>query len=718
MRLAAVVASAALACAAGPATASALPQGMPYEGTAWSWAHPTPQGTDLGSVDFRGDYGVAASAGRPLVSVDGGLSWARSPLPPGMTAVSLVGARTILGFGPDCSLLRSEDGRTVRRLTAPASDDRCASRYSFPTASVGYVERGGVLLRTEDGGATFEARTAVPNATDLLFTGADTGFAMAGGTISRTADGGRSWTPVASTSAMLTDIAFADAARGVAVGDSGTVLRTGDGGVTWSRAPAAGLSRTGSLRAVRCLDAGRCLAVGRQDEAHSEPGTVFRLDGAGDTAVPVTGSEGTLGVAYAGPGRAVAVGDSGLTLVSDDLGASFRETSGNARTAYNRLWRGSGDTVFATGNGVGRSDDGGRTWQRLPLEVPGEQTVSAASFAGPREAYVSVAAIDIDARSFALWGTRDGGASWTLRRRARSGRPEQLLALGRERVVAMPRGRGLLLSRDGGRRFTRVRDRTVRGLQGVAVSRRGRLGAVAGRRTLALTRDGSSWRRVALPRGTLVANVELVSRRHIVLTTESGRLLGTRDGGRSWRALTGQGDFAPVGVSFLDARHGLMLGAAAAYGEPDSIEAEFTLVLRTDDGGRSWRPQFEDRRSHTSGLLIGARSAVVTREYDDLLWSGTGGDPAVRRSIRVAARRAGRSVRVTGRLSRPRPGERVLVSRVKGDRRAGRLVRVARNGRFAVRVPARDTAYVVAQAVGDQNVAGAGSRAVRVKGRR
>ena len=58
---------------------------------------------------------------------------------------------------------------------------------------------------------------------------------------------------------MLAGVAFADASRGLIVGQAGTVLVTTDGGVTWRREP---LATTRDLTAVRCQDADTAIITG------------------------------------------------------------------------------------------------------------------------------------------------------------------------------------------------------------------------------------------------------------------------------------------------------------------------------------------------------------------------------------------------------------------------------------------------------------------------
>jgi hypothetical protein len=151
-------------------------------------------------------------------------------------------------------------------------------------------------------------------------------------------------------------------------------------------------------------------------------------------------------------------------------------------------------------------------------------------------------------------------------------------------------------------------------------------------------------------------------------------------------------------------------------------------VLRTVDGGVTWRPQLVSGSRDINGL-------VATGESIDLLLSGgdqffsttTGGDLGARSSLALTPRRKRlpkpRSVVVRGRLSPADGGEQVIVSSTEADprRRHGAVdwrfksVRVRSNGTFSSTWRIRRTSVFVAQWTGDGKHRGAGSKVVKVR---
>ena len=138
------------------------------------------------------------------------------------------------------------------RIESPPAEARCASFAQLrlsPSAPGWLVGEGGLVRRSDDGGATWRAPPG-----DLPPAAAEFDFAalavrgpkcwIAGSPGSRvfhTADAGRTWTAFATGSPLpLRAITFVDDQHGWAVGELGTVLATGDGGQTWRTQRAGG----------------------------------------------------------------------------------------------------------------------------------------------------------------------------------------------------------------------------------------------------------------------------------------------------------------------------------------------------------------------------------------------------------------------------------------------------------------------------------------------
>ena len=188
--------------------------------------------------------------------------------------------------------------------------------------AVGHDE---TILRTRDGGATWDLMHAAPDAErpllDVWFRDAENGFAIgAYGAFLVTTDGGTSWTEraISDDDFHLNQIAAAADGSLYIAAEAGHIYRSDDRGEAWLALPAP---YDGSFFGVLPLSDGAVLAYGLR-------GQLFRSEdrGASWTAV-ASSTEATLmaGVEHSG-GKVVLAGLAGAVLHSDDLGKSFRST--------------------------------------------------------------------------------------------------------------------------------------------------------------------------------------------------------------------------------------------------------------------------------------------------------------------------------------------------------------------------------------------------------
>ena len=708
--------------------------------SGWSWGSPRPQGHDLVALEFA-DAGRGYAAGRfgtLLRTDDAGATWAGIPTGRQIdfTHLDVVGADSFVAGG-GCTLRRSDDGgKTLRRLPFAATEANCPAplrALSFASAQAGVLAlQDGTILRTEDGGQTFSRRASLPAAStpdDLAFATGDAGLAVAGAgrnsEIFRTLDGGTTWTSVAITPGRVRDLYLAPGGTAYAVGEGPSpVHRSTDGGATWEPAELEGLEAVPTITRISCRDATTCLLT-------TGDSFLVRTGDGGDTATAVPAKEpGLRAVGWASTQRALAVGDRGATVVSTDAGATFARLDGELPGRYTAIRPGPGDLAFAVGHhgALARSTDGGLTW--APGTVSTSQSVIDASFATATSGF----ALDSGGT---LFRTDNAGASWRILASG-SNASRAVQTLSAKTVVLA--GRGLRRSANGGEAFDPV------GPRGAAVERLDRAGSVLvayGRRVLLMSGDGGRrWRKVKRPsKRRTVSAVDFVTARVGFLLDDTGRVFVTRDRGKRWSELFGAGSSNVDGLAFADSKRGWLVldGYRGDRGG---------WLLRTDDGGKTFRPQLVSN-SQLIGRSLGTPTLLATGPAkgiavslgfettdDDYSGSSTtmsgpqsffstakGGDAGrrPRLTLRGPAERPkrGARVRITGRMSPARGGETLLVSiRVaKSSSWRSTTARVDSGGRFSITRRADRDLRVVAQWQGDDTRAGAASRVLRVRTR-
>jgi CubicO group peptidase (beta-lactamase class C family) len=264
---------------------------------------------------------------------------------------------------------------------------------------------GGTVLRTLDGGRTWEPRV-VPDAGDLDFRDVEaiddrTAYLLSIGEgdrsrIAATNDGGATWEFLYRNhdpKGFLDAIAFWDADHGLALGDPVggrfVILRTEDGGKTWAGVPHEGMPEAlpgeGAFAA-----SGTCLVVGEAGNAWFATGgatvaRVFRSTDRGRTwtahETPVVAgnpSSGIFSLAFRDADHGIAVGGDyrepartgKLAALTADGGRTWRVAEGRGlggyRSAVAYVPGTGGQTLVAVGpTGSDVTSDGGERWERL-----------------------------------------------------------------------------------------------------------------------------------------------------------------------------------------------------------------------------------------------------------------------------------------------------------------------------------------------------------------
>jgi photosystem II stability/assembly factor-like uncharacterized protein len=272
----------------------------------------------------------------------------------------------------------------------------------------------GALLRTSDGGATWEAagRPTTDTLRDVFFRDAETGWLVCqrpdfgpsqeGEPLSyllKTADGGATWSRVevsrgADANLKLTGVRFADAEHGWAYGEMGALFATRDGGATWARqsAPTRHLllganfldARTGwlaggGLTVLKTTDGGESWRAGlvfmpaggqaaQPAERRAEPWVPRRAgpprQREGEELPPPKFSRRLNAVWFADARRGWAVGAEGVVVATEDGGSTWRpQASGVGDDLFDvKFFDAREGWAVGRGGALLHTNDGGRTW--------------------------------------------------------------------------------------------------------------------------------------------------------------------------------------------------------------------------------------------------------------------------------------------------------------------------------------------------------------------
>jgi photosystem II stability/assembly factor-like uncharacterized protein len=718
------------AAGAGGATAS-----VQVGSSGWSWGNPLPQGNTLRAMAFAGTTGYAVGDfGTLLKTTDAGDTW--SGLPAGtfsnLTEVeALDGGSTVVAGGGCVARLSVDGGQSFTRIAFTPVESSCPdgshlAALWYVSATHGYILlNDGSVLETNNG-TDFATKTAIPGTrqagggvqpTDIVFLTDTSGFVTtADGNIYATTDSGVSWKSVSNTNRPVRAISFASSKVGYAVGDGGLFLKTSDGGATWVPKD-TGVGENYS--AVRCADESACVTT-------TQSGTklVITTTGGNAFSLPTLSTDPLLAAAFASPTRLAAAGQQGSTVVSDDAGANSRPIGGRLTGSFTRVVAGKvPGTAFAPGPNatLGKTVDGGKTWTRG--NVITTANVLDVSFPTADDGY----ALDV---AGGLFRTSSGGSFWKTLDTGSTARPGAVYAPSGD-VVMVIGPTGVRRSVDGGGSFDGVRCDVAR----TSLDRVDRAGSTIvayGRQDVVRSVDnGKTWKALRKPgkyvrksrRSKLLVNrlgirrVDFIDAGHGFLLDASGRLWRTSNGGGSWTELPGVGTNAARGMSFSTASKGYLV--ISTFGD---VRQPTGFLLRTDDGGATWHPQFVvSSPIADDGVAAGGGTDYLLGGEQSLLYSTTGGDSGASSELSIAAPKTRYAkpahIVVTGKLAPASGNERVTVAyrRPGSTRWTTQTVSASANGSYTTSWNlARGANQFVAQWQGNFRSHGDGSKVLTV----
>jgi hypothetical protein len=200
----------------------------------------------------------------------------------------------------------------------------------------------------------------------------------------------------------------------------------------------------------------------------------------------------------------------------------------------------------------------------------------------------------------------------------------------------------------------------------------------------------------------------------------TSRLWKTTSGGKKWSQVLGAGTSWAKGISMADANNGVMpvRGIGGRIDDPNAT----AYVLRTSDGGKTWRLQAIAR-----GLMSDALATAPLRGYalvggNHFFFTASGGDAgnptslslktATKSFTKKRLKKVKNRVTVSGTLPGAVGGEQIVVARrdLKGAFWSQQIVTAGANGgSFTTSWRIKRSSVFVAQWAGDSGRRGAGS---------
>ena len=287
--------------------------------------------TVLGTADVVDgpEFTVDATPTSPWDRLDSGLDQFH-----GLYAVDVVDANTAYAVGERGAVVRTTDGGATWEIrTAPGANWLLRS-VDFVDAQVGTVVgyEGATfhVARTADGGVTWTEQDdglAGGGPLAVTFVDAQTGWMVGGGSyggapgsITHTTDGGTTWVEQPNTLGQeLYDVAFVSAQVLVAVGEGGVILRTEDAGTSWTQVASGTNDRLEHVSFAPAPDQLYGAAVSRS-------GVFLRTtDGGATWTLSTTSTTGMWDVATPSASVVVLVGDNEAVLRSEDGGSTWTQ---------------------------------------------------------------------------------------------------------------------------------------------------------------------------------------------------------------------------------------------------------------------------------------------------------------------------------------------------------------------------------------------------------
>lgn len=489
--------------------------------------------------------GGYSNAGFFLKSTDGGSSWEESPTLEnrGMYKIHFVDNQNIVAVGR--GILRSSDGGDTWELI---QDLGYFYDLHFINSEVGYaMESYGEIYFTTDGGVTWELKNVgFSNAmyavggfsNDKIFlsvreTGAN-GVALGG--ITQSNNSGNSWGSSIIFSHPIYDLFFTNETSGYGVGENGIYVSTTNGGITWTEDLTTFPSER--LSAIYFLNEQIGFVVARS-------GSVFKTNDGGQNWQTIFS----------------ATGNFDLDIFALDNNNIF--TAGN----YGRI-----NTTF----------DGGNNWTE---PITGSESICATL----QTTFVIDEQNVIAAGNAAVLYSEDGGETWLDANYPSSISNATFYdAECPTQNCFLASNVGIMMSNDQGKNWDLV---TVDSMGGTIFDIHFApnnpsigYGVMGGGNMIKTTNGGLNWSFINFPADDCLLAVDFIDENIGWVVGSGGRFGKTNDGGVTWEIFNG------ADLDFVSAQYLLTgdLNDVHFVNESVGFIASYSVLLRTQNGGVTW----------------------------------------------------------------------------------------------------------------------------------
>lgn len=549
----------------------------------WTWQYPVPPSNTFRAVRFSQAMGIAVGDyGSIIRTENGGASW---------SSVTNSFAQNIQGL---CHVSRNK------------------------WLAVG---REGLIIATTDDGLTW-TRCQTGNQTDLFavaFADSLIGVAVgSSGTILWSNDGGISWSHKSSgVESDLRAVAFLTAKKAVVVGKDGVILKTADAGETWVRK-----SADMDLFAIAFTNENNGYAAGGNLGYVKNRRLILRTTDGGESWQTQHKEWGPIlyGLSPTGQQDVLACGESGTLLRSTDGGISWGSLkSPTERTLSSLAFSGNKGVAVGSFGVIVATTDGGATW--ISQSPDKKKPLASISFADPEHGLATGAG--------GIFWSNDRGATWTSSKTLPGQNTWGGYLLDDHTAVGLGGGGVIFRTTDTGATWDQVGTGMDYGLSQMKFVDENHGLAIGWSAILATEDGGRSWTKRSLPHSVgdcFLAGIACADKKRWLVVGTEGVILASEDSGRTWTSQSSPVRRFLQGVAWSDSRtativgdRGLILQSvdgsswterksgtdirlnAVEYISPSTGFAvgQFGTILRTDDGGRTWKPE----NSHTLNHL-------------------------------------------------------------------------------------------------------------------